>query len=131
MVAVDVTVHLVGADLHVAVDALGAGDVEEHLRADDVGLHERLGRHDAAVDVRLGGEVHDLAHAVLGPRRLEQVLVGDVVSDIMDTCLQFHGGWGYIEDFPIARAWRDQRLFRIGGGTTETMKYYIAKLMGF
>ena len=31
---------------------------------------------------------------------------------------------------PIARAWRDQRLLRIGGGTTETMKYYIAKLMG-
>jgi citronellyl-CoA dehydrogenase len=62
---------------------------------------------------------------------MAKVLVGDVVSDIMDTCLQFHGGWGYIEDFPIARAWRDQRLFRIGGGTTETMKYYIAKLMGF
>jgi len=50
---------------------------------------------------------------------------------VMDACLQFHGGWGYIEDFPIARAWRDQRLFRIGGGTTETMKYYVAKLMGF
>ncbi|MRG95342.1 acyl-CoA dehydrogenase family protein [Polyangium spumosum] len=62
---------------------------------------------------------------------MSKVLVGDVVSDIMDTCLQFHGGWGYIEDFQIARAWRDQRLFRIGGGTTETMKYYIAKLMGF
>jgi citronellyl-CoA dehydrogenase len=62
---------------------------------------------------------------------MSKVLVGDVVSDIMDACLQFHGGWGYIEDFPIARAWRDQRLFRIGGGTTETMKYYIAKLMGF
>jgi citronellyl-CoA dehydrogenase len=44
--------------------------------------------------------------------------------------LQFHGGWGYIEEFHIARAWRDQRLFRIGGGTTETMRYYVAKLMG-
>ena len=59
-----------------------------------------------------------------------KVLVGDVVSDVMDTCLQFHGGWGYIEEYPIARAWRDSRLFRIGGGTTETMRYYIAKLMG-
>lgn len=62
---------------------------------------------------------------------MAKVLVGDVAHDVMDTCLQFHGGWGYIEDFPIARAWRDQRLLRIGGGTTETMKYYIAKLMGF
>ena len=62
---------------------------------------------------------------------MAKILVGDVTSDVMDQCLQFHGGWGYIEDFPIARAWRDQRLLRIGGGTTETMKYYLAKLMGF
>lgn len=58
-----------------------------------------------------------------------KVLVGDLISDVMDMCLQFHGGWGYIEEYPIARAWRDARLFRIGGGTSETMKYYIAKLL--
>jgi citronellyl-CoA dehydrogenase len=62
---------------------------------------------------------------------MAKVLVGDITGEVMDQCLQFHGGWGYIEDFPIARAWRDQRLFRIGGGTSETMRYYIAKLMGF
>jgi len=61
---------------------------------------------------------------------MAKVLVGDVVTEVMDSCLQFHGGWGYIEEYPIARAWRDSRLFRIGGGTTETMRYYIAKLMG-
>jgi citronellyl-CoA dehydrogenase len=59
-----------------------------------------------------------------------KVLVGDLVSEVMDQCLQFHGGWGYIEEFRIARAWRDSRLLRIGGGTSETMRYYIAKLMG-
>ncbi|WP_438005258.1 acyl-CoA dehydrogenase family protein [Sorangium sp. So ce321] len=62
---------------------------------------------------------------------MAKILAGDVANDVVDTCLQFHGGWGYIEDFPIARAWRDQRLLRIGGGTTETMKYYLAKLMNF
>jgi len=62
---------------------------------------------------------------------MSKVLVGDVVSEVMDTCLQFHGGWGYIEEYPIARAWRDSRLFRIGGGTTETMRYYVAKLLGY
>jgi citronellyl-CoA dehydrogenase len=62
---------------------------------------------------------------------MAKILAGDLVSEVIDECLQFHGGWGYIEDFPIARAWRDQRLLRIGGGTTETMKYYLAKLMGF
>jgi citronellyl-CoA dehydrogenase len=61
---------------------------------------------------------------------LAKIFVGDVVSEVADQCLQLHGGWGYVEDFPIARAWRDQRLFRIGGGTTETMRYYVAKLMG-
>jgi citronellyl-CoA dehydrogenase len=61
---------------------------------------------------------------------MAKVAVGDVLTEVMDTCLQFHGGWGYIEEFHIARAWRDSRLLRIGGGTTETMRYYIAKLMG-
>jgi citronellyl-CoA dehydrogenase len=60
-----------------------------------------------------------------------KIVAGDVGSEVADTCLQFHGGWGYIEDFHIARAWRDQRLLRIGGGTTETMKYYLAKLLGY
>jgi citronellyl-CoA dehydrogenase len=61
---------------------------------------------------------------------MAKVLVGEMNSEVLDTCLQFHGGWGYIEDYRIARAWRDGRLLRIGGGTTETMRYYIAKLMG-
>ncbi len=61
---------------------------------------------------------------------LAKIFVGDVMTEIADQCLQFHGGWGYIEEYRVARAWRDQRLFRIGGGTTETMKYYVAKLMG-
>jgi len=61
---------------------------------------------------------------------LAKIFVGDVMTEIADQCLQFHGGAGYIEEMHIARAWRDQRLFRIGGGTTETMRYYVAKLMG-
>ncbi len=59
-----------------------------------------------------------------------KIVVGDLTSKVMDTCLQFHGGWGYTEEYPIARAWRDSRLLRIGGGTTETMRYYLAKLIG-
>lgn len=62
---------------------------------------------------------------------MAKIFTGDVISEVMDQCLQFYGGAGYIEEYPVARAWRDQRLFRIGGGTTETMRYYVAKLMGF
>lgn len=61
---------------------------------------------------------------------MSKIFVGDVISEVADQCMQFHGGAGYMEEFHIGRAWRDQRLFRIGGGTTETMRYYVAKLMG-
>lgn len=61
---------------------------------------------------------------------MAKIFVGEVGSEVIDQCLQFHGGAGYVEEYPIARAWRDQRLLRIGGGTTETMRYYVAKLMG-
>ncbi|MCC6877483.1 MAG: acyl-CoA dehydrogenase family protein [Sandaracinaceae bacterium] len=60
-----------------------------------------------------------------------KLFVGDVASESIDTCLQFHGGMNYLEDLWVARAWRDQRLFRIGGGTSEVMKYMIAKIMGW
>ena len=61
---------------------------------------------------------------------MAKIFVAETGAEIMDQCLQFHGGAGYIEEYRIGRAWRDQRLLRIGGGTTETMRYYVAKLMG-
>jgi citronellyl-CoA dehydrogenase len=61
---------------------------------------------------------------------LAKIFVGEMGSEIADQCLQFYGGAGYTEEYDVARAWRDSRLFRIGGGTTETLRYYTAKLMG-
>ena len=48
---------------------------------------------------------------------------------VMDQCLQFFGGWGYMWEYPIARAFVDARLGRIGGGSVETMKQIIARSM--
>ncbi len=62
---------------------------------------------------------------------MAKAFVGDVTSEIIDQCLQVHGGMGYLEDLWVARAWRDQRLLRIGGGATEVMRYATAKMMGF
>lgn len=62
---------------------------------------------------------------------MSKLLIGELSSKIMDECLQFHGGMGYMEETFIARAWRDLRLVRIGGGTSEVMRYAIAKLMAF
>ncbi|MCA9528564.1 MAG: acyl-CoA dehydrogenase family protein [Myxococcales bacterium] len=62
---------------------------------------------------------------------MAKAYVGDVTGEIMDQCVQFHGGMGYLEELWVARAWRDQRLLRIGGGATEVMRYATAKIMGF
>jgi len=48
----------------------------------------------------------------------------------LDTCLQLHGGYGYMEEYPIARAWRDGRIPTIYGGTTEIMKEIIGRSLG-
>ncbi len=61
---------------------------------------------------------------------MAKAYVGDVTGEILDQCVQFHGGMGYVEDLWVARAWRDQRLLRIGGGATEVMRYAVAKIMG-
>jgi citronellyl-CoA dehydrogenase len=61
---------------------------------------------------------------------MAKAFVGDVTAEIMDQCVQFHGGMGYLEELWVARAWRDARLLRIGGGATEVMRYAVAKIMG-
>jgi alkylation response protein AidB-like acyl-CoA dehydrogenase len=50
---------------------------------------------------------------------------------IIDRCLQLHGGYGYINEYEIARLWRDARVQRIYGGTNEIMLDIIGKGMGF
>ena len=46
---------------------------------------------------------------------------------VMDECLQFFGGYGYMTEYPIARAFVDARMTRIGGGTIEVMKHIIGR----
>jgi alkylation response protein AidB-like acyl-CoA dehydrogenase len=48
---------------------------------------------------------------------------------VLDRCLQLHGGYGYMNEYPIARAWADARVTRIYGGTTEIMKGIVGKAM--
>lgn len=51
----------------------------------------------------------------------------ELMGRVVDTCLQLHGGYGYMTEFPIARAYADARVHRIYGGTTEIMKEIIAR----
>ena len=54
----------------------------------------------------------------------------EMAMRVADGCLQLHGGYGYCEEYPIARAWRDMRVMQIFAGTNEIMKVIAAKFMG-
>lgn len=51
----------------------------------------------------------------------------ELQNRVIDTCLQLHGGYGYILEYPIARAWIDARAQKIYGGTNEIMKEIIGR----
>ena len=51
-------------------------------------------------------------------------------SEVVDTCLQFWGGYGYMLEYPVTRAYMDARVQKIYAGTNEIMKIIIAKQMG-
>jgi long-chain-acyl-CoA dehydrogenase len=51
--------------------------------------------------------------------------------EIIDRCLQMFGGYGYINEYEISALWRDARIQRLYGGTTEIMKDLIGRKLGF
>jgi len=60
---------------------------------------------------------------------MSKLLATKIADEVMYKCLQFLGGYGYMEDYPLARMLRDSRLGPIGGGTSEILKEIIAKMV--
>ena len=56
-----------------------------------------------------------------------KMLVSDLQCKVIDECLQLHGGYGYMWEYPVARAYADARINRILGGTNEVMKIIISR----
>jgi acyl-CoA dehydrogenase len=78
---------------------------------------------------------HALRSLVAGEEAVREVsmakwLATELEWRVADEALQVHGGWGYLSEFPVQRAWRDARLGPIGGGTTEVMKEIIGRSYG-
>ncbi len=61
---------------------------------------------------------------------MAKLIAAQVACEVTDEALQFMGGYGYMMEYPVQRAWRDARLGRIGGGTDEIMREIIATTMG-
>jgi len=92
---------------------------------------------EMATDVRLGRTFVDklIADHMEGKNIVVDVSMAkywttDMASRVADRCMQLFGGYGYCEEYPIARAWRDIRVTRIFAGTNEIMKTIAARFMG-
>jgi acyl-CoA dehydrogenase len=58
-----------------------------------------------------------------------KLFTADMAQKVAYECVQLHGGYGYMREYPVERFFRDTRLMTIGGGTSEIMKEIIAKQM--
>ena len=56
-----------------------------------------------------------------------KLLLTELQGRVVDQCLQFHGGYGYMEEYPISRMYRDARITRVFGGSNEIMRMLIAR----
>ncbi len=62
---------------------------------------------------------------------MAKLFSGRMARTVADTCIQLHGGFGYMKESAAGRAFVDTRLISIGGGADEVMIHYLAKMMGF
>jgi acyl-CoA dehydrogenase len=128
----------VGA-MQVAYDKTVAYARERHAFGRSLTGHQVL-RHklaDVATTVHTARCVtYDaLRRFVAGADAVKEVTMAKLATqraccDVMDTCLQIHGGAGYMEEYEIERMARDARLGPIGGGTDEIMKEILGKTLG-
>ena len=104
-----------------------------------IGHHQAI-RHklaEVALTVEAGRDVTyaALRRYVAGEDAVRDVTIAKLATqraafDVMDTCLQIHGGAGYMVEYDIERAARDARLGPIGGGTDEIMKEILGRSLG-
>src|SRR6516162_5047340 len=77
--------------------------------------------HDHCIERYLSGTLDTVTAS------MAKYWITDLQGKIIDRCLQYFGGYGYMEEFPISRMYRDARVMRIYAGTNEIMKLLIAR----
>jgi acyl-CoA dehydrogenase len=75
-------------------------------------------------------ELHDAGELSVPDAAKVKLFCTEAAGRVIDKCLQLHGGYGYVLEYPIARLYADTRVSRIYGGTSEVMKTIIAKDLG-
>ena len=92
---------------------------------------------EIATEVEVGQVFVDRCIELLQQERLDSATASmaklwcsEMQFRAIDACVQLHGGYGYMWEFPVTRAWADARVQRIYGGTSEIMKELIARSIG-
>ncbi|MBV8125312.1 MAG: acyl-CoA dehydrogenase family protein [Burkholderiaceae bacterium] len=76
---------------------------------------------DRCIELKLAGKLDAVTAS------MAKYMSSELQFKVMDQCLQLFGGYGYMHEYPIARAWADARVQRIYGGTNEIMKELISR----
>jgi acyl-CoA dehydrogenase len=135
--------------LSMALAAVAAADRTLHVARAYAGEREAFGRPigsfqvwrhriaDLATEIEAARALtyHALRKVVAGEHAVREVSMAkwfacELDWRVADEALQVHGGYGFMKEFPVERAWRDARLGPIGGGTTEIMKEIIGRTYG-
>jgi acyl-CoA dehydrogenase len=92
---------------------------------------------EIALKIEAGRDVtySALRRYIAGEDAVREVTIAKLATqraafEVMDSCLQIHGGNGYVKEYGIERAARDARLGPIGGGTDEIMKEILGRSLG-
>jgi alkylation response protein AidB-like acyl-CoA dehydrogenase len=78
---------------------------------------------DKCIELFMAGKLDPVDAAMV------KMVTADLHCEVADKCLQLFGGWGYMWEYPIARAYADARIVKIAGGSNEVMKMIIAREM--
>lgn len=76
---------------------------------------------DRCIELFMNGELSPIDAAIA------KMWLSNLHCKVVDECLQLFGGWGYMWEYPIARAYADARIVKIAGGSIEIMKYIIGR----
>jgi alkylation response protein AidB-like acyl-CoA dehydrogenase len=99
--------------------------------------HSRFVMAEMATKIAVGQEFSDtcvmeLNAGTLTPERaaMAKYWLTDLQGEVLDACVQLHGGYGYMQEYDVARWWTDARVQRIYGGTNEIMKEIVGRSLG-
>jgi short-chain 2-methylacyl-CoA dehydrogenase len=80
--------------------------------------------------VAYGREGSDTSDGVRMLAAMSKLYASEASKRAADQAVQIHGGYGFMEDYPVARYWRDVKVNEIGEGTSEVQRMLIARLLG-